>query len=89
MRYKYDFAKVMNRTMKMLENSELIKHVQKMESSHECFMTIHMSSEGAVQKEKVLALAQKTLLDGAVPSKMDKNHKKRSMMRKSVGDAKV
>jgi hypothetical protein len=69
MRYPYDCAKVIKRTMRMLQGSELIANVEKSQSSHECLLTIRMSAKGALQKDQVLAFAQKSLLDIASPCK--------------------
>jgi hypothetical protein len=69
MRYPYDFAKVIKRTIRLMQESELIASVEKSQSPNECILTIRMSAEGACQKDQVLAVAQKALLDIAVPCK--------------------
>jgi hypothetical protein len=69
MRYKYDFTKVMKRSVKMLCSSHLIANVEKSESAYEVGLTIQLSAEGALQRDRVLEFAQRTLLNEAIPSK--------------------
>jgi hypothetical protein len=68
-RYKYDFAKVIKRSMRIMQESELVAHVKRSDDSQGCSLILQMSDQGCSQKERVLALAQKALLDAAVPSK--------------------
>jgi hypothetical protein len=62
MRYPYDFAKVIKKTMNVLRKSELIANAEKSQSSHECLLTIRLSAQGALQKDQALAVVQKAML---------------------------